>query len=315
MAFSAPEIWSTPGPRASRSTSPGTITDSAPAQSTSRHGTCCSGQTFPQSPGLAAAANNLSRTVTYHVKTAVFEGPLDLLLQLISKHQLEISAIGLTDVVTEYLAFVAEMRELDLEVTSEFLLIAATLVQLKAHSLLPARGELDLEDELLLLEERDRLLSRLLACVTFKDVAAVLTRRLQEANRFVPRTSGIDQVIRVDRDQAELPIDRSGLAAVALRVFSRKPEEPDLDHLELDLPSVEAAIAELRSRVAEAALTDFDHLTEHCRRPVEVAAYFLALLEMARWGLVEVHQRDWLAAIEVRHVGDKDIDLTSEWAS
>jgi segregation and condensation protein A len=253
--------------------------------------------------------------MTYQVKTAVFEGPLDLLLQLISKHQLEISTIGLTDVVSEYLAFVEEMRELDLEVASEFLLIAATLVQLKAHSLLPSRGDLDIDDELLLLEERDRLLSRLLACVTFKDVAAVLARRFQEGSRFVARISGIDQVIRLQPAAVQLPIDAGALATIALRVFTRMPDEPDLDHLELDLPSVEAAIAELRARVADATVSDFDTLTEHCQRPVEVAAYFLALLEMARWGLVEVHQDDWLSAIEVRHLGFPEIDATSEWAS
>lgn len=252
--------------------------------------------------------------MTYHVKTAVFEGPLDLLLQLITKHQLEISAVGLTDVVSEYISFLDEMKGLDLEVTSEFLLIAATLVQLKANALLPSRDALDLDDELLLLEERDRLLSRLLACVTFKDVAAVLTRRMQDANRYVPRTSGIDQKIAAPIVDSPLPVGAEDLARVAVRVFERSAEEPDLDHLELDMPSVESAIAELRSRISDLAVSDFEALTEHCNRPLEVAAYFLALLEMARWGLVEVHQDDWLAKIEVRHLDDPSLDLTSEWA-
>ena len=128
--------------------------------------------------------------MTFHVKTTVFEGPLDLLLQLITKHQVEVTAVGLTEVVGEYLSFLDEMKGLDLEVTSEFLLIAATLIQLKAQSLLPGRGDPDLNEELTLMEERDRLLSRLLVCVTFKDVAAVLQRRLQDTNRFVPRVSG-----------------------------------------------------------------------------------------------------------------------------
>jgi segregation and condensation protein A len=90
--------------------------------------------------------------MTFHVRTAVFEGPLDLLLQLITKHQVEISAIGITEVVGEYLAFIDEMRELDLDVTSEFLLIAATLVQMKAQSLLPSPSDPDLDDELALAE-------------------------------------------------------------------------------------------------------------------------------------------------------------------
>jgi segregation and condensation protein A len=253
--------------------------------------------------------------MTFTVKTTVFEGPLDLLLQLITKHQVEVTAVGLADVVAEYLSFLDEMEGLDLEVTSEFLLIAATLVQLKAHSLLPARGELDVDEELALIEERDLLLSRLLICVTFKDVAAVLRRRMQDANRYVPRTTGMDQTIQSVPGDFELPVDVDGLAGLAVHVLTRPVAEPDLDHLDLDLPSVEAAIDEIRSRVAGATLSSFEQLTEHCTRPVEVAAYFLALLELARWGLIEVSQKDWLSAIEVKASEGGDIDLTSEWAS
>ena len=252
--------------------------------------------------------------MTFHVRTTVFEGPLDLLLQLITKHQVEITAVGLSDVVGEYLSFLDEIQELDLEVTSEFLLIAATLVQLKAQSLLPGRSELDLDEELALVEERDRLLSRLLASVTFKDVAAVLRRRLQDGNRYVPRLSGIDQEIAVPIAEVSIPVTAEGLALIAGRVFSRAELEPDLDHLDLDLPSVEVAIEDLRARVRHETMSSFDDLTKHCRRPVEVAAYFLALLELARWGLIEVTQADWAAPIEVRHLDGGTVDLASEWA-
>ena len=253
--------------------------------------------------------------MTFHVKTTVFEGPLDLLLQLITKHQVEVTAVGLTGVVGEYLSFLDEMKDLDMEVTSEFLLIAATLIQLKAQSLLPTRGEFDLDEELALMEERDRLLSRLLVCVTFRDVAAVLQRRLQDANRFVPRVSGIDQPITTEAAGLVVPIDVGTLAGLAFSVFSRAGAEPDLDHLDLDLPSVEAAIDEMRARVAELTLSSFEELTDHCTRPVEVAAYFLALLELARWGLIEVSQDDWLAEIKVKDRGVGTVDLASEWAS
>jgi segregation and condensation protein A len=253
--------------------------------------------------------------MTFHVKTNVFEGPLDLLLQLITKHQVEVTAVGLTEVVGEYVKFLEEMKGLDLEVTSEFLLIAATLIQLKANSLLPTRGELDLDDELALVEERDRLLSRLLVCVTFKDVAAVLQRRLQEANRHVPRVSGLDQSIAVAPSEWAVPVDSAGLASLAAKVLSREGAEPDLDHLDLELPSVEEAIDRIRDRVTELTMTSFEALTEHCSTPFEVAAYFLALLELARWGLIEVSQEDWLADIRVQHREVGTTDLTSEWAS
>ncbi|MEX1126836.1 MAG: segregation/condensation protein A [Acidimicrobiia bacterium] len=253
--------------------------------------------------------------MSFHVKTTVFEGPLDLLLQLISKHQVEVTAVGLTEVVTEYVSFLEEMKGMDLEVTSEFTLIAATLIQLKAQSLLPGRSEFDMDEELALFEERDRLLSRLLACVTFKDVGAVLLRRLHEANRYVPRISGVDQRIQVMAPDLTIPVDSAGLAAIAFRVFIRRDAEPDLDHLDLDLPSVESAIDELRSRVAELTMASFDDLTEHCQRPVEVAAYFLALLELARWGLIAISQEDWLGEIRVEHRDIDGVDLTSEWAA
>jgi segregation and condensation protein A len=253
--------------------------------------------------------------MTFHVRTTVFEGPFDLLLQLITRHQVDINAVGLTAVVEEYLSLIAEMKELDLDVTSEFLLIASTLVQLKAQSLLPTRSDLELDDELALVEERDRLLSRLLASVTFKDVAAVLHRRLQEGNRFVPRVSGLDQKIVAPMPELELPVDPKGLVAIGDRVFARARLELDLDHLDLGLPSVEAAIEDLHTRLRVEAVTSFEGLTEHCSRHVEVAAYFLALLEMARWGLIEVSQRDWASPIEVRHRGETAVDLTSEWAS
>jgi segregation and condensation protein A len=253
--------------------------------------------------------------MTFHVRTTVFEGPLDLLLQLITKHQVEITAVGLTGVVGEYLSFIDEMRELDLDVASEFLLIAATLVQLKAQSLLPRPSDFDLDDELALAEERDRLLSRLLASVTFKDVAAVLRHRLQEGNRFVPRVSGLDQKIVAPNPEFTIPVGPEELAGLAARVFTRAGTEPDLDHLDLDLPSVELAIEDLQERLRRQTFASFEDLTEHCSRPVEVAAYFLALLEMARWGLIEVSQTDWTAAIEVRHLEDGTIDLSSEWAS
>jgi segregation and condensation protein A len=253
--------------------------------------------------------------MTFQVKTTVFEGPLDLLLQLITRHQVEISAVGITGVVTEYLVFLEEMERLDIEVTSEFLLIAATLIQLKTRSLLPTGGDLDLDDELALIEERDRLLSRLLACVTFKDVAAVLQRRLQSANRYVPRTLGIDQRVEPKPDTIQIGVGPAELADLASKVLARGGAEPDLDHLDLDLPNVEDAIGDLQSRIGELTAASFDDLVAHCRRPVEIAAYFLALLEMARWGLIEVSQKDWLSRIEVRRGPGGQIDLTSEWAS
>jgi chromatin segregation and condensation protein Rec8/ScpA/Scc1 (kleisin family) len=110
-----------------------------------------------------------------------------------------------------------------------------------------------------------------------------------------------------------LGLDAGGLAALAGRVIGRRTE-PDLDHLDLDLPSVGLAISDVRRRLAADVETDFDRLTDHLRRPVEVIAYFLAVLELAKWGLIEASQEDLDAAIRIRRSGDPDGDLTSEWS-
>ena len=238
--------------------------------------------------------------MSYEVKTRVFEGPLDLLLQLITSHQVEITDLSLSRLVTEYLEHLEAMRELDIDVTSEFLLIAATLIQLKVRHLLPGDPAIDLDDELALAEERDRLLSRLLACLTFKDVAAVLAHRMAGNARYVPRLAGLEPEIQPAPPELHLDVDALELAAIADRVFSRMTEEPELDHLDFDLPSVEDAITDLRRRMSAEAVAEFDTLVAHCERPVEVIAYFLALLELARWGVVTVDQEHAGAEIMIQ---------------
>lgn len=251
--------------------------------------------------------------MSFEVKSPVFEGPLDLLLQLITSHRLEVTDLRLSDLVAEYLGYLETMQRLDLEVTSEFLVIAATLVQLKARSLLPDNPEVDLDEDLLLAEERDRLLSRLLANLTFKDVAAVFAARLESASLLLPRLSGFDFELDAPRIEVRIPTDAPGLAQLAERVLLRSQGTPDLDHLDLELPSVSAAIADLRRRIEAEIETDFSRLTDHLDRPIEVIAYFLAVLELARWGLVEARQDNIDAAITLRSTGQLAGDLVSEW--
>jgi len=249
---------------------------------------------------------------TYEVKTPVFEGPLDLLLQLITRRQLEITEVSLVDLVDEYLQTLLTLDQLDMDVTSEFVLIASTLIQLKARRLLPTGGGIDLDEELELMEERDRLLSRLLACVTFKDVAAVIGYRAEQASRFLSRSGGMDFAPERRPAETVLPIGAAGLANVATRLLETANLQPDLDHIDLNLPSVGDALTDLQSRVLTAAEADFSDLVAHADRTVEVVAYFLALLELARWGIVETTQAGWLAEIRVKATG-RTKEVSSEW--
>lgn len=269
---------------------------------------------------MAGRARNELSNMSYEVKTRVFEGPFDLLLQLITSHQVAITELRLADIVGEYLAYLDAMRELDMEVTSEFLLIAATLVQLKARHLLPGDPQVDLDEELALAEERDRLLARLLSCLTFKDVAPVLRHRLENGARYVPRMAGLDSDIKAPLPDIDLGITTPEFGAIARRVLILSTE-PDLDHLDLELPSVEAAIADLQARVAEGVEADFDELVAHLDGSRDMIAYFLAMLELVRWGALRIGQDHELAPITVgyrpgAHREGLVLDANaSEWAS
>jgi segregation and condensation protein A len=251
--------------------------------------------------------------MSYEVTAGAFQGPLDLLLQLVTARRVDITEVSLGDLVAEYLSYIELARELDLDITSEFLLIAATLIQMKARHLLPEDPAVDLDEELALAEERDRLLTRLLACLTYKDVAAVIAHRLDSTARRVGRTVGMDPGIGPKPPELHVSVSADDLAGVAGRVLHRR-RDPDLDHLDLELPSVAEAIGSVRARLAEELHTDFDALVSHLHRPVEVVAYFLAVLELARWGLVKVTQDDLAAPIVLeRSETEVGSPLVSEW--
>src|SRR3954452_15580488 len=150
--------------------------------------------------------------MAYDVQTEVFEGPFDLLLHLILSQQVELYEISLTTIIDAYLGELDRMDTLDLDIATEFLLIAATLVELKTRRLLPGDADLDLDDELALWEERDLLLARLLECKTFKDAAMTLQRMADEAGRSHPRTSGLE-----DRFLELTPDVLAGVSAEDLR--------------------------------------------------------------------------------------------------
>ncbi|MCH7669350.1 MAG: segregation/condensation protein A [Acidobacteria bacterium] len=258
--------------------------------------------------------------MSFEVQTRVFEGPLDLLLQLITSHQLEITDLSLSSIVTEFVAHLDAITDTDMESTSEFLLIAATLIQLKARHLLPDGRPLDLDEELELAGERDKLLSRLLACLTFKDVAAVLLHRLEAVERWVARDVGLDPGIEPARANVRLGVSLDEFHAIASLAFSERLVDPDLDHLDFDVPSVDEAITDLRRRIASEAILEFDAVVEHCERSIEVVAYFLALLELVQWGLVHATQEVTASPITFERntstmlIGVIDVfGETSEW--
>ncbi len=250
----------------------------------------------------------------YDVTTTVFEGPFDLLLHLIMKEQVDLYEVSLSTIVDGYLAELTRMtsdaEKLDLEVATEFLLIAATLVELKARRLLPGRDDIDLDDEFALWQERDHLLARLLECKTFKGAASVLADLAVVAGRSHPRTAGIDE--RFMNLVPDLPKGVTGeqLKTAFLRAVTPKPiPRVDLRHMTMIRSTVSDAVAELIDELPKLKRISFRRLTGELIERMEVIVRFLAILELFKQGLVDLEQAATFGDIDVVWQG-ADVDLT-----
>jgi segregation and condensation protein A len=249
--------------------------------------------------------------VPYEVSTPVFEGPFDLLLHLITNEQVDVYEISLSRIVDAYLTELDRMEHLDLDVATEFLLIAATLIELKTRRLLPGHNDGDLDEELLLFEERDLLLARLLECKTFKDAASELERLGRIAARSHPRTAGLEE-----RFLDVAPDILAGVTAESLRdalVRALTPTPPprvDLDHVAPIRASVADALQELVVELPLAGRTTFRQLAGHHRERLEVIVRFLAVLELYKRGLVDIDQATTFGELQIDWVGPKDADAT-----
>lgn len=242
--------------------------------------------------------------MAFAVATPVFEGPFDLLLHLILREQVDIYEVSLTRIVDEYLAEIERLQVIDLDVATEFLLIAATLVELKARRLLPGRDDVDLDDELALWEERDLLLARLLECKTFKDVAGVFSRLADDADRSFPRTAGPDE--RFDDVMPDLLEGTTAkrVHAAYLRAVTPKPvQRIDLFHVAPVRASVADAVAELVDELPRVGRITFRRLTSGLVERLEVIVRFLALLELFKQGVIELDQVEQFGEIDVQWTG------------
>ena len=254
------------------------------------------------------------------VQTPVFEGPFDLLLHLILREQLDIYEISLSTIVDAYLAELDRMTKaetaLDLDVATEFLLIAATLIELKARRLLPGRDDIELDEELALWEQRDVLLARLLECKTFKDAARVLTQLSDDAGRSFPRRAGLDERfldLTPDLLANVKPVD---LKAAFLRAMAPKPvPRVDLFHVTNIKANVTDAVAELLDELPRAGRITFRRLTASLMDRLEVVVRFLALLELFKQGLVDIAQTSAFGDIDILWLGEDGADEALALAS
>jgi len=243
--------------------------------------------------------------VPYEVQTEAFAGPLDLLLHLVLRSQVDVYEISLSAIVDAFVAELARLEgSLDLDLATEFVLIAATLIELKTRGLLPGREEVELDEELALWEERDLLLARLLDCKTFKDVSAELARLAAAAERSVPRRAGLE-----DRFVDLAPDLLAGITAAKLRAAFLRAVTPrpvvriDLFHVAPVKLSVTEAVEELTDELARVGRITFRRLTQDLVERVEIIVRFLAVLELYKQGAVELVQHDTFGSIEIEWLG------------
>jgi segregation and condensation protein A len=252
--------------------------------------------------------------MSYAVRTPVFEGPFDLLLHLILKQEVELWEVSLSEIVDAYLTELERMDRLDLDVATEFLLIAATLVELKARRLLPGLDELELDEELLRFEERDLLLARLLECKTFKDAAKAIEGLIRQADRSVPRTAGPEEPFRWMVPDPLERVKPESLRAAALRALSAPPVVTvDTDHVAPVRASVRDAVESLLRLLPESEPMSFRALVAGAPHRLEVIVRFLAVLELYKQGMVDLTQFTNFGELMVRRLqqGEVALDLAS----
>ena len=234
------------------------------------------------------------------VTTSVYEGPFDLLLNLILKEEVDLYEVSLSAIVDAYLAELESLQSCDLEAATEFLLIASILVELKTRRLLPTHGRADPDDEFGLWEERDLLLARLLECKTFKDAAVSLKRMAAEASRSRPRRAGLeDRFMHLAPDILDGVTTDQLQAAYMAAMTPRQSVHVDTDTIAPIRISVADAVAELVDELPRSGTVTFRHLTRSLSDRIEIVVWFLAVLELYKQGVVELDQLDSFGDIHV----------------
>jgi segregation and condensation protein A len=244
----------------------------------------------------------------YVVRTEVFEGPFDLLLHLIARQRVDIWQVSLSRITEDYLAEVRRMRQLNLEVATEFLVVAATLLELKAARLLPA-PDAEPDEAEAALEERDLLFARLLQYRAYKQVAELFAARLAEQAAYLPRRVGAEDVLKGIAPDLLAGVEPEELARMAAAALTpTPPPEVTTTHIAPPKLSVAEAVADLAERLRQRGSSSFEDLVGKQAVPIEVVVGLLALLELYKRSLVEIEQTATFGDIAVRWTGGEAVE-------
>jgi segregation and condensation protein A len=270
-----------------------------------------SGEPAAAGPPVEAADAEPSRG-RFTVKLSNFEGPFDLLLQLISQHELDVTEVALHRVTDDFIAHLRDAGDdWNLDETTEFLVVAATLLDLKAARLVPT-GDVEDEEDLALLEARDLLFARLLQYRAYKQVAALFAELEAGALRRYPRSVALEDRFQQLLPEVMLSVSPTRFAVLAATVFRPKPAPTvSIDHLHMGRVSVREHVAVLRVKLATAGRATFADLVADCEHSVEVIARFLGLLDLYKENVIAFHQEEALAELTVEWTGGSVAEATA----
>jgi segregation and condensation protein A len=247
------------------------------------------------------------RVAGFSVHLTNFDGPFDLLLQLISRHKMDITEVALGAVTDEFIAYIKELEKSDegwdLDKTTEFLVVAATLLDLKAAKLLPS-GEIDDEADLALLEARDLLFARLLQYRAFKEIATIFSERIEIEEKCFPRTVALEPHFAQLLPEVLIGVGAERFAAIANRVLTPKTTPTfSIDHLHRPLVSVAEEATRVVEHLRRTGRATFRALIEGAESTLVIIARFLSLLELYREGVVRFEQVIALGELQITWIG------------
>ena len=271
--------------------------------------------TQPSSNTLASPAQSISegRVAGFSVHLENFDGPFDLLLQLISRHRMDITDVAIATVTDEFITYIRELEKTEagwkLDHASEFVVVAATLLDLKAARLLPS-GQIDDEEDLALLEARDLLFARLLQYRAFKEIASILSERILEQEKTFARSVSLDPAFAALLPEVLIGVTPERFAAIANRVLTPKTAPTlSVEHLHLPLVSVAAEALGVVSALRRHKTMSFRALVSDAANTLVVVARFLALLELFKEGSVRFEQVVALGELQITWVGSVEGEI------
>ena len=264
-------------------------------------------------------AENIAPESGFSVHLSNFDGPFDLLLQLISRHKLDITEVSLSLVTDEFIAYIRAL-ELSgegwrLDQATEFLVVAATLLDLKAARLLPS-GEVEDEEDLALLEARDILFARLLQYRAFKEISSSFQTMIEAADKAFPRVVALDAALSALLPEVLIGVGPERFAAIAERVLTPKsPPVVAIEHLHMALVSVSEQSKLVVEALRHSKTMSFRSLCHDADSTMVVVARFLALLDLYRQGNLRFNQVIALGELQISWTGsaDGDVEITDEF--